>query len=129
VQIRVYYEDIDVGGVVYYANYLKYCERARSEVFFSRGLSPVLEDGHFIVKRFDANYISSAKLGDELEVVNELVNLKAVSFTLKQSIFKGDEKIFEADVVLAHVDFENKLKKLGNKEKGLLVTLFETVQK
>jgi len=123
--IRVYYEDIDVGGVVYYANYLKYCERARSEVFFSKGLSPVLENSHFVVKKFDANYISSAKLGDELDVKNELLSIKGVSFVLRQSIFKDEEKIFEADATLAHVDFNGKLKKINKEVKELLLNLFK----
>lgn len=123
-KIRVYYEDIDVGGVVYYANYLKYCERARSEAFFNKGLSPVLEESHFVVKKFDANYISSAKLGDELVVKNELLSLKGVSFILKQIVYKDDEKIFEADVTLAHVDFNGKLKKIDKKVKDLIFNLF-----
>ncbi len=54
---RIYYEDTDCGGVVYYANYLKFCERARSELFFQKGLSPHNNDEFFVVKNVNADYI------------------------------------------------------------------------
>ena len=75
-KIRVYYEDTDAGGIVYYSNYLNFCERARSDAFFNRGLTPVLESGHFVVKKLTADYSLSAKLGDLLEVHTELVARK-----------------------------------------------------
>lgn len=111
-KIRVYYEDTDIGGVVYHANYLKFCERARSEAFFERGLSPVMQNGHFVVKNLTASYNSSAKLGEILEVKSHLVGLRHVSFKLRQEVFRGDEKLFEMDLTLAFVDFEGKVKKL-----------------
>ncbi|MGE4457522.1 MAG: hotdog domain-containing protein, partial [Arcobacteraceae bacterium] len=52
-QIRVYYEDTDTGGVVYHSNYLNFCERARSEAFFRLGMSPELSSGHFVAKRIE----------------------------------------------------------------------------
>jgi acyl-CoA thioester hydrolase len=125
-QIRVYYEDTDVGGVVFYANYLKYCERARSEAFFNKNLSPVLENGHFVVKELQAKYHESAKLGDLLHVKNTLVELKKVSFILHQEIFKEENKIFEMDVTLVFVDFHGKVKRLSVKEIDLLHSLFPT---
>ncbi|MGD9625492.1 MAG: acyl-CoA thioesterase, partial [Arcobacter sp.] len=50
-KLRVYYEDTDAGGIVYHSNYLNFCERARSDVFFQKGFSPVLEGGHFVAKK------------------------------------------------------------------------------
>jgi len=123
-QIRVYYEDTDVGGVVYYANYLKFCERARSEKFFKNDLSPVDIDGHFVVKKLEANYISSAKLGDILEINSKLLKLSNVSFILFQEVFKEDKKLFEMTITLAYVSFDGKLQKLSNEKKELIKRLF-----
>ncbi len=123
-KIRVYYEDTDLGGVVYYANYLKFCERARSEAFFSKGLSPVVDDGHFMVKEIKANYISSAKLGDLLDVKTELLKVGGASFELNQKVFKGDLILFEMDVKLVYVDSSAKPKRLTKEIKDLLNLMF-----
>ncbi len=123
-QIRVYYEDTDVGGVVFYANYLKFCERARSEAFFAKGLSPVLENGHFVVKDLNASYLSSAKLGDLLHVRNSLREVKRVSFELHQEVYKEDVKIFEMDITLVFVDFNGKVKRFDAQNLELLHSLF-----
>ena len=102
-KIRVYYEDTDIGGVVYYANYLKFIERARSELFFAKGISPFGEDGHFVVARVEADFLRSARLGDLLEVKTVLLQAKAASILLLQSIYLGEQKIFEAKVKLAFI--------------------------
>jgi acyl-CoA thioester hydrolase len=106
VQVRVYYEDTDVGGVVYYANYLKFCERARSEIFFQNGLSPVFDGCHFVVKAIEANYIKSAKFGDVLDIKTTLIEKKSASIKLLQEVYKGDEKIFDMSVVLVFLKGE-----------------------
>lgn len=101
-QIRVYYEDTDVGGVVYYANYLKFCERARSELFFQKGLSPHQDNQFFVVKSIQADYISSAIFADTLDVSTSLVELKKASLVLKHIIINQNNKtIFEMTVKLA----------------------------
>ncbi|OHD77531.1 MAG: acyl-CoA thioester hydrolase, partial [Sulfuricurvum sp. GWF2_44_89] len=82
--IRIYYEDTDVGGVVYHSNYLNFCERARSQLFFDAGRSPILEGGHFVAKHIDADYLKSAKFGDILEVETTLIEMKNASFTFLQ---------------------------------------------
>lgn len=102
-RIRVYYEDTDVGGVVYYANYLKFIERARSELFFERGISPILDEGAFVVRSLKADFIKSAVFGDLLDVQTQMVDMKAASLTLKQTITRGEERLFEAEVRLAFV--------------------------
>jgi len=101
VKIRVYYEDTDAAGIVYYANYLKFCERARSEAFFKRGLTPQSTEGYFVVKRLEAEYVKPAKLGDLLEVKTELLERRGASITLLQTVLKEDEKFFEMKVKLA----------------------------
>ena len=123
-KIRVYYEDTDTGGVVYHSNYLNFCERARSEVFYARGITPVLPEGHFVARRIVGDFFRSAKLGDLLEVKSELVKLKAASFVLKQVIFKGEEKLFELEITLAYISFEGKPQKIAGDTKELLLSLF-----
>ena len=123
-QIRVYYEDTDVGGVVYHSNYLNFCERARSEAFYKLGMTPELENGHFVARKLEADYLISAKLGDVLEVKSELLEMKAASFTLLQTIFKDNKKIFTLKIVLVYITFEGKPQKLDLKNKELLLSLF-----
>ena len=123
-QIRVYYEDTDLGGVVYHSNYLNFCERARSQAFFDKGLSPVLESGHFVARKIVADYFQSARLGDILDVKTELKQMKAASFTLVQSVFKNQEKLFELEITLAYIDFDGKVKKIDVQTKELILSLF-----
>ncbi|MDQ7042001.1 MAG: YbgC/FadM family acyl-CoA thioesterase [Sulfurimonas sp.] len=127
-QIRVYYEDTDTGGVVYHSNYLNFCERARSEVFYERGLTPILENGHFVARRVTGDFFSSAKLGDLLEIKSELIAMKAASFVLKQFIYKEDVKIFELEIVLAYITFEGKVQKIDIKTKELLQSIFNQLK-
>jgi acyl-CoA thioester hydrolase len=122
-KIRVYYEDTDTGGIVYHSNYLNFCERARSEVFFSRGMTPELESGHFVARKIVADYFRPAKLGDILEVKTELVEMKNASFSLKQTIYKDDTKLFELVITLAYIDFEGRAQKL-KEVKDFLLELF-----
>ena len=100
-QIRVYYEDTDCGGVVYYANYLKFCERARSELFFKKGLSPHNNDEFFVVKSVNAEYIKSAVFGDIIEVKTTLTERKSASIVMYQEILRGDELLFKGSFKLA----------------------------
>lgn len=103
-KIRIYYEDTDAGGIVYHTNYIKYCERARSELFFQQGLTPTDGDlSGFVVKNINANFIGRAVLGDMLHVTTELLHKKKASLVLKQSVFKEEEKIFEMEVTLVFV--------------------------
>ncbi|MBN2870625.1 MAG: YbgC/FadM family acyl-CoA thioesterase [Campylobacterales bacterium] len=121
--IRVYYEDTDVGGVVYHSNYLNFCERARSHLFFDVGRSPILEGGHFVAKHIEADYLKSAKLGDLLEVKTSLVEMKKASFTLLQQVFRDAELLFEMTIVLVYIDFSGKMTKIPDEEKDLFLSL------
>ncbi len=99
-QIRVYYEDTDCGGIVYHSNYLNFCERARSELFFQKGLSPHEENQFFVVKHMECDFISSAKFGDILEVTTKVIELKKASLQIEQLITRGEENIFKTIVTL-----------------------------
>ncbi|MDD5717906.1 MAG: YbgC/FadM family acyl-CoA thioesterase [Sulfuricurvum sp.] len=124
-KIRVYYEDTDVGGVVYHSNYLNFCERARSQLFFDAGRSPILEGGHFVAKHIEADYVKSAKFGDLLEVKSSLLEMKGASFRLLQQIFREDEKVFEMVIDLVYLTFEGKIAKIPPSEREFLSALEE----
>ena len=104
-QIRVYYEDTDAGGIVYHTNYIKYCERARSEVFFQRGMIPSLSDSSgFVVRDIKASFLATSTLGDILDVTSKILTLKSSSLVLLQEVWKEDVKVFSMEVVLVYVD-------------------------
>ena len=124
-KIRVYYEDTDIGGVVYHSNYLNFCERARSEAFFSKGMNPVLEEGHFVARKVTADFYSSAKLGDLLDITTEFVSMKSASFILKQTIYKEESKIFELEILLAYLSFDGKVQRIDKHSKELILSLFD----
>ncbi len=125
-KIRVYYEDTDTGGVVYHSNYLNFCERARSDVFFIKGITPILENGHFVARKLVVEYIMSAKLGDLLEVKSSLLKMKAASFILTQEIYKDDKKLFSMEITLAYISFEGKPQKMDISTKNLVLSLFDS---
>jgi len=104
-QIRVYYEDTDAGGIVYHTNYIKFCERARSEIFFERGMIPSQSDeSGFVVRNLNANFLATSKLGDMLNVTSKILTLKHSSFSLLQEVWKKDVKVFSMEVVLVYID-------------------------
>ncbi len=110
--VRVYWEDTDAGGVVYYANYLKFLERARSEWLRSLGVEQT-ELAHrdgvvFVVRRVEADYHRPARFNDELRVVSHLAVLGRASLEMDQAILRGDERLMSARVRIAcvgHKDF------------------------
>lgn len=124
-KIRVYYEDTDVGGVVYHSNYLNFCERARSEAFYEKNMTPILETGHFVARKIIGDFFGSAKLGDMLSIKSELIKMKAASFILKQYVYRGEEKLFELEIVLAYITFDGKPQKVDAETKELLLSLFK----
>jgi acyl-CoA thioester hydrolase len=110
--LKVYYEDTDSGGVVYYANYLKYLERARTEALFSIGFSNKKIQDQFnsliIVKSCNIEYIKSAHLEDELKVRSFVKSITKTSFFMNQIITKNDETIVKAQVHLVFINKESK---------------------
>ena len=119
---RIYYDDTDAGGVVYHANYLTLCERARSDLFYERGISPAVNGGHFVVKHLEADYLKSAKLGDLIEVKSELVELKNASLVLKQTIYKEEAVLFRMVATLAYVK-EGKPSRIDEDTKAFFLSL------
>ncbi len=111
-KLKVYYEDTDSGGVVYYANYLKYLERARTEALFSIGYSNKMVQNKFnsliIVKSCNIEYKKSARLEDELLVRSFVKSITKTSFFMNQIITKDEEIIIEAQVHLVFVNLEGK---------------------
>jgi len=111
--VRIYYEDTDAGGVVYYANYLRYAERARTEFVRSlgfgqkEGLNEADKFG-FMVKRVEIDYKMPAVLDDLLEVTVEVVEYKGASAVIKQEVRRGDEVLAELCVTVVYVSYLKK---------------------
>ena len=107
-KIKVYYEDTDAGGVVYYANYLKYLERARTEALIKIGLSNLKIRNNFkaliIVKSCNVDYKKSAYLEDELNIKSYILSLTKTSFVMSQTITKDKIVIVEAKIHLVFVN-------------------------
>ena len=110
--VKVYYEDTDSGGVVYYANYLKFLERARTEALVSLGFSNKKIKDEFgaliIVKSCNIEYKKSAHLEDELNIRSFVKSITKTSFFMNQFITKGDETIVEAQVHLVFINQKGK---------------------
>lgn len=106
--VRVYWEDTDAGGVVYYANYLKFMERARSEWLRTYGFEQdQLRDEAsvvFVVRRAEIDYLSPARFNDQLEVSVCLHEMGRASLSVKQELTRGNTCLARAGVTLACVD-------------------------
>lgn len=102
-QVRVYVEDTDAGGIVFYANYLKYMERARTEFLRSLGYDkPALFDGlQFVVRSVEVVYQKPALLDDELSISADLIKLSKASFDMQQNISRNGDLLVEAKVKIA----------------------------
>ena len=118
-KLKVYYEDTDAGGVVYYANYLKYLERARTEALFSIGYSNKKIQDQFnsliIVKSCNIEYKKSAHLEDELKIRSFVKSITKTSFFMNQIITKDEDIIVEAQIHLVFINKESKPVKIPEK--------------
>ena len=107
-KLKVFYEDTDAGGVVYYANYLKFFERARTDAISNIGLSnkKLLDEyGVFIiVKSCNVEYLKPAKLEDQLEIKSSIISTSNTSFRMKQKAFRDQELITDCEIHLVIVD-------------------------
>ncbi|MCS0633064.1 tol-pal system-associated acyl-CoA thioesterase [Telluria mixta] len=106
--VRVYYEDTDAGGIVYYANYLKFFERARTEWLRALGIDQqALRDqagAIFVVSNASIDYVASARLDDEVKVTLKVEKLGRASVQFAQQAWRGDTLLSSADVKVACVD-------------------------
>jgi acyl-CoA thioester hydrolase len=101
--LRVYYEDVDLAGIVYYANYLKFIERARSEMVRAAGIDQAAmraEDIVFAVRRVEADYLAPARYDDELVVETTLTEVTGARFVMAQKVMRGEIVLFDAVVTI-----------------------------
>lgn len=110
--VRVYYEDTDAAGVVYYPNYLRFCERARTEWLRTFGFNQsVLKKEHdlvFVVSKVQADYLKSAELDDELTVVSKIDRVGGASISFGQTVTRAGLPIFVAHVTIACVNWSTR---------------------
>jgi acyl-CoA thioester hydrolase len=114
--LRVYYEDTDFGGVVYYANYLKFIERGRSEWLRALGLDQKALKSDlglvFAVRRVLADYLRPAVFDDALVVRTQLAGIGGARLDLLQEVSRGEELLFTAEVTLVCMSLEGKAQRL-----------------
>ncbi|WP_099826868.1 tol-pal system-associated acyl-CoA thioesterase [Oceaniglobus indicus] len=114
--LRVYYEDTDLAGLVYHANYLKFIERARSEWVRGLGVDQRAmkdRDGHvFVVRRLDAEYLKPARYDDELTVDTTIAEVGGARIVLDQVVRRDGEDLFTARVTLVVVNDDGRATRL-----------------
>tara|TARA_B100001093_G_scaffold59965_1_gene50610 strand:+ start:42 stop:464 length:423 start_codon:yes stop_codon:yes gene_type:complete len=114
--IKVYYEDTDSGGIVYYANYLRFLERARTEALFSIGYSNKKIKEKFnsiiIVKSCNIEYQKAAHLEDELKIRSFVKSISKTAFFMNQIITRGNDEIVKAQIHLVFINENGKPKKI-----------------
>ncbi|MEM9522435.1 MAG: tol-pal system-associated acyl-CoA thioesterase [Pseudomonadota bacterium] len=121
--IRVYYEDTDMAGIVYHANYLRFIERGRSEMVREMGLDQTrmkLEDGVvFVVRRIEADYLGAAMLDDALDVVSKIAEVSPVRWVFHQEVHRHGKALFRARVEIVCMTTGGRLVRLPAKLRRL----------
>ena len=113
--VRVYYEDVDLAGIVYYANYLRYIERARSEMVRAAGVDQAAmraEGRVFAVARIEADYLRPARYDDALTVETELTRMTAARFEMAQRVTRDEALLFRATVTVVCMDLDGRPRRL-----------------
>ena len=114
--LRVNYEDTDFSGFVYHANYLKFCERARSDYLRVKGVNQkaMFADGiAFVVRRMDCNFLAPARFEDELNVETDFKEMHGARFELFQTIKRGPVTLFTAAVTVVLIDGKGRPKRIA----------------
>jgi len=124
-KFRTYYEDTDAAGVIFYANYFKFTERARTELIYERLKLKHLElkekfDVIFVVKSLTSKYIAPAKFEDQLVVISKIIEKSPVRLVLEQNIERTNKLIFMSTIELAVVSSKGKITKLPEKLLSLI---------
>ena len=124
-KVRIYYEDTDAAQVVFYANYFKYTERARTELIYEKLKLKHYElkekyDVIFVVKSLSSKYISPAKFEDDLVVVSKIKEKSPVGLVLEQNIEKENKLIFTSTIELAVVSSKGTITKLPDELLSLI---------
>lgn len=108
ISARVYYEDTDAAGVVYYANYLRFCERARTEWLRELGFEQHdMLSTHkvaFVVRSVEAEYLAPARLDDMLTIATRVCDIGRASLGFAQSVLRGEELLFDSRISVASID-------------------------
>ena len=130
--VRIYIEDTDPGGIVYYVNYLKFMERARTEFMRSLGFdrsATFNSTSMFVVRDLAIRYLSPAFLDDEVRVTVALANVKGASIGMRQNIFRGENELVDASLSLVWVDRENLMPSRLSKDMRLALRseIFDTL--
>jgi acyl-CoA thioester hydrolase len=114
--LRVNYEDTDFSGYVYHANFLKFCERARSDGLRVKGVdqNAMFAKGEaFVVRKMDCNFLAAARFEDELTVETEFLELAGARFELFQTVTRVDVKLFTATVTAVLIDQKGRPKRIA----------------
>jgi acyl-CoA thioester hydrolase len=113
--LTIYFEDTDTAGIVYYANYLKFMERARSDMLRAVGVdqraAQEAGEGVYAVAEVNIRYLRTAQLGDDVLVVSTVENVRAASVTIHQRVMRGPETLADAHVTAAFLDPQNRPKR------------------
>jgi acyl-CoA thioester hydrolase len=116
--LSIYWEDTDAGGIVYYANYLKFTERARTDMLRGIGInqqSMMQEEGvNFVVRACEIEYLKPAKMEDDLKIETRLTDMRGASLRMAQNIYRGEELLVETKVRVACLDKEGKPQRLSS---------------
>ncbi len=125
--LTIYFEDTDTAGIVYYANYLKFIERARSDMLRCVGIDQRAAidagEGVYAVAEANIRYLRPAKLGDDLVIRSTVERVRAASVVIRQRIFRGPEQLIEAQVTAAFLTSEGR----PRRQPKAWVQLFETL--
>ncbi len=125
-RFRVYYEDTDMAGVVYYANYLKFIERARSDALREAGVDQRAMRAAglvFVVTRLEADYVSPARYDDVIDVATETAEVKGASAALRQTVRRGEEVLFRSLVRFACMTLEGRPVRMPAETKTALAAI------
>lgn len=129
--VRVYYEDTDFSGIVYHANYLRYCERGRSDLLRLIGIGHgEMADGafggpplHFAVTRMEIAFLAPARIDDLMEVRTAIAEIGRARFVLDQRVSRGADELFRARVTAAVLDAQGRPQRLPAAIREALATL------
>lgn len=121
--VRVYYEDTDMAGIVYHANYLRYIERARSDWVRKLGNDQnAMRDAGlvWVVRRIEADYLATAKFEDELVIETDVVSLSGARLTMSQLVRRGETEVFRATVTAVCMNAEGRPVRLPAEIRALM---------
>jgi acyl-CoA thioester hydrolase len=126
--VRVQWEDTDAAGIVYYANYLRFIERGRSDLLLQngidqRGLIESENGAAFAVRACNVEYLKPARLHEVLVVATALTELRGASLTLGQEVWRGEELLVRAEVKLACIDAKGRARRVPPSVAALFATL------